>query len=67
VYGETERFSDALTVYGAVTQIRSFCCFDDPVRRRSDITLAGRELGRRPQISLRDGLIRTLEWYRGRR
>jgi dTDP-glucose 4,6-dehydratase len=39
---------------------------DDPVRRRPDITLAERELGWRPQISLRDGLTRTLDWYRDR-
>ena len=39
---------------------------DDPVRRRPDVTLAERELGWRPQISLRDGLERMLEWYRGR-
>ena len=39
---------------------------DDPVRRRPDITLAERELGWRPQTSLRDGLAHTLDWYRGR-
>jgi dTDP-glucose 4,6-dehydratase len=39
---------------------------DDPVRRRPDITLAERELGWRPDIPLRDGLTRTLAWYRER-
>ncbi len=39
---------------------------DDPVRRRPDIGVAERELGWRPRTSLRDGLLRTLEWYRGR-
>ena len=39
---------------------------DDPVRRRPDITLAERELGWRPSISLREGLTRTLAWYRSR-
>ena len=39
---------------------------DDPVRRRPDITLAERELGWRPDTSLREGLTRTLDWYRDR-
>jgi UDP-glucuronate decarboxylase len=39
---------------------------DDPVRRCPDISLAERELGWRPAVSLRDGLVRTLEWYRAR-
>jgi dTDP-glucose 4,6-dehydratase len=39
---------------------------DDPVRRCPDISLAERELGWRPAVSLRDGLVRTLEWYRTR-
>ncbi len=39
---------------------------DDPVRRRPDITVAERELGWRPRISLREGLARTLDWYRDR-
>jgi dTDP-glucose 4,6-dehydratase len=41
--------------------------FDDPVRRRPDISVAERELGWRPQVPLRDGLTRTLQWYRERR
>jgi dTDP-glucose 4,6-dehydratase len=39
---------------------------DDPVRRCPDITLAERELGWRPKVSLRDGLTHTLAWYRDR-
>ena len=39
---------------------------DDPGRRCPDISLAERELGWRPVVSLRDGLVRTLEWYRTR-
>ena len=39
---------------------------DDPGRRCPDISLAERELGWRPDVSLRDGLVRTLEWYRTR-
>gem|GEM_PF-4387172 len=37
-----------------------------PVRRRPDIALADREPGWRPAISLRNGLTRTLAWYRSR-
>jgi len=36
----------------------------DPVRRCPDITLAKRELGWEPHVPLREGLVRTLEWYR---
>jgi dTDP-glucose 4,6-dehydratase len=39
---------------------------DDPVRRCPDISLAERELGWKPVVGLRDGLLRTLEWYRAR-
>jgi len=37
---------------------------DDPVRRRPDISLAKRELGWEPVVSLREGLNRTIEWFR---
>ncbi|MCZ7526865.1 MAG: SDR family oxidoreductase [Acidimicrobiia bacterium] len=40
---------------------------DDPARRRPDISLAERVLGWRPETGLREGLARTLEWYRGER
>jgi dTDP-glucose 4,6-dehydratase len=36
---------------------------DDPTRRRPDITRAHDRLGWKPQISVRDGLARTIEWY----
>ena len=39
---------------------------DDPARRCPDISLADRELGWRPVVPLRDGLVHTLEWYRSR-
>jgi len=37
---------------------------DDPKVRRPDITLAGEVLGWRPQISRREGLMRTIEYCR---
>ncbi len=37
---------------------------DDPTQRRPDITLATTRLGWRPTIALRDGLKRTIEWFR---
>jgi len=39
---------------------------DDPTRRCPDITVARRELGWEPRVELREGLVRTLEWYRSR-
>ncbi len=39
---------------------------DDPVQRRPDITLARSVLGWEPEIPLRDGLGRTIEWFRSR-
>lgn len=38
---------------------------DNPNRRCPDITEARTELGYAPQVSLRDGLRRTLVWYAG--
>lgn len=38
---------------------------DDPVRRRPDLTRAERELGWRPEVPLRDGLLRTIEYFEG--
>ena len=40
---------------------------DDPTRRRPDITLANETLGWEPQVSLREGLVRTHEWYQKER
>ena len=37
---------------------------DDPTQRRPDITLARKELGWEPAIELREGLARTIEWFR---
>ncbi len=37
---------------------------DDPTRRQPDITLAKRELKWEPQVPLRDGLQKTIEWFR---
>ncbi len=37
---------------------------DDPMIRKPDITLAGALLGWAPQVELREGLIRTIEWFR---
>jgi dTDP-glucose 4,6-dehydratase len=39
---------------------------DDPTVRQPDITLARTELGWEPQVSLRDGLERTIAWFRER-
>ncbi len=36
---------------------------DDPVRRRPDITLARQRLGWEPQVGLREGLGKTMEWF----
>ncbi len=37
---------------------------DDPRRRRPDITVARRELGWEPRVDLREGLQRTIDWWR---
>jgi UDP-glucuronate decarboxylase len=37
---------------------------DDPVQRRPDITLVRETLGWLPRIDLREGLTRTIEWFR---
>jgi UDP-glucuronate decarboxylase len=37
---------------------------DDPVRRRPDISLAKEKLRWEPTIPLRDGLIRTIDYFR---
>jgi UDP-glucuronate decarboxylase len=38
---------------------------DDPLRRQPDITLAKEKLGWVPNVPLREGLGRTIEWFRG--
>jgi UDP-glucuronate decarboxylase len=37
---------------------------DDPTRRRPDITLAKKQFGWQPQITLREGLVKTIDWMR---
>ena len=37
---------------------------DDPTRRRPDITLAKTRLGWQPKVPLREGLKRTIEWFK---
>ena len=37
---------------------------DDPTVRRPDLTLAKSKLGYEPKISLREGLVSTIEWMR---
>jgi dTDP-glucose 4,6-dehydratase len=37
---------------------------DDPARRRPDISLARDELGWEPKVTMRDGLCRTIDWFR---
>ncbi len=37
---------------------------DDPTRRRPDISLAKERLGWEPQIALRDGIAKTIDWFR---
>ncbi len=37
---------------------------DDPARRRPDITLAKKHLNWEPRVPLREGLAKTIEWFR---
>jgi dTDP-glucose 4,6-dehydratase len=37
---------------------------DDPKTRQPDITKAKRLLDWQPQVSLEEGLLRTIEWFR---
>jgi nucleotide sugar dehydrogenase len=39
---------------------------DDPSQRQPDITLARRELQWEPKVDVRDGLMNTIAWFRGR-
>ncbi len=39
---------------------------DDPTRRCPDITLARRELGWEPRVSLQDGIARTIDYFAGK-
>ena len=37
---------------------------DDPTQRRPDITLAQQRLGWQPTVPLREGLGKTIDWFR---
>lgn len=37
---------------------------DDPSRRQPDISLAREKLGWEPKVNLRDGLTKTIEWFK---
>ncbi|MEX2187288.1 MAG: SDR family NAD-dependent epimerase/dehydratase, partial [Pirellulales bacterium] len=37
---------------------------DDPTQRKPDITLARKRLGWEPAVKLRDGLGKTIDWFR---
>lgn len=37
---------------------------DDPVRRQPDISLAKEKLGWEPKVKLREGLSRTIDWFK---
>jgi UDP-glucuronate decarboxylase len=37
---------------------------DDPTQRQPDISLAQKELGWTPKVSLREGLAKTIDWFR---
>ena len=39
---------------------------DDPTKRRPDITLAQELLGWKPEVDLREGLARTIAWFRSK-
>jgi UDP-glucuronate decarboxylase len=36
---------------------------DDPTRRRPDISLAKKQLQWQPTVTLREGLVKTIEWF----
>jgi UDP-glucuronate decarboxylase len=38
---------------------------DDPVQRQPDIALAGKTLGWKPTVELKDGLAPTIEYFDG--
>ena len=43
---------------------RALLFADDPARRRPDITKVNTRLGWEPKIPLREGLVKTIAWYR---
>jgi nucleoside-diphosphate-sugar epimerase len=38
---------------------------DDPIKRRPDIEKIRKETGWEPKIKFRDGISKTVEWFRG--
>lgn len=38
---------------------------DDPRQRKPDISVAGKELGWKPTVALRDGLVKTIAYFKG--
>ena len=38
---------------------------DDPTRRKPDITLAQKHLKWEPKVPLKEGLEKTIDWFRG--
>ncbi len=50
--------SSSKVVYGPLPQ-------DDPKRRRPDIGKVKKAVGWEPEVNMRDGLARTIEWFRG--
>lgn len=49
--------SDSKLVYGPLPP-------DDPTRRQPDITLAKKHLDWEPKVALRDGLQKTIDWFK---
>jgi nucleoside-diphosphate-sugar epimerase len=59
---------EVLAATGSRSQLeyRPLLFADDPARRRPDISKAKEVLGWEPVVPLREGLMKTLEWYRSR-
>lgn len=57
---------EVLSVTGSrsTLEFRPLLFADDPSRRRPDITKASTQLGWEPKVPLREGLERTIPWYR---
>lgn len=57
---------EVITVTGSTSGIGfSALPVDDPVRRKPDITMAKELLQWEPQVGLREGLERSLEYFKG--
>lgn len=66
--GEVVRLIGELTGIGSIVDVDTAeklgASYEDLMRRVPDNAKAGRILGWRPETSLRDGLIKTIEWAR---